>query len=95
MRPHKWAKEIKAWADGAEIEIRQFDDHRNEWLLWHDCDLFTLSQAEKLRDDRWQVRIKPTIISDEDILNAWEKFIEDGKESEKDVIAFARYIIGE
>ena len=22
MKPHKWAKEIKAWADGAEIEIR-------------------------------------------------------------------------
>ena len=22
MKPHKWAKEIKAWADGAEIEGR-------------------------------------------------------------------------
>lgn len=22
MKPHKWAKEIKAWADGAEIETR-------------------------------------------------------------------------
>ena len=22
MKPHKWAKEIKAWADGAEIEYR-------------------------------------------------------------------------
>ncbi len=22
MKPHKWAKEIKAWADGAEIEFR-------------------------------------------------------------------------
>lgn len=22
MKPHKWAKEIKAWADGAEIESR-------------------------------------------------------------------------
>lgn len=21
-KPHKWAKEIKAWADGAEIEMR-------------------------------------------------------------------------
>ena len=21
MKPHKWAKEIKAWADGAEIEF--------------------------------------------------------------------------
>jgi hypothetical protein len=23
MKPHKWAKEIKAWADGAEIECFQ------------------------------------------------------------------------
>jgi hypothetical protein len=22
MKPHKWAKEIKAWADGAEIEFK-------------------------------------------------------------------------
>ena len=22
MKPHKWAKEIKAWADGAEIEVK-------------------------------------------------------------------------
>ena len=22
MKPHKWAKEIKAWADGAEIECK-------------------------------------------------------------------------
>jgi hypothetical protein len=22
MKPHKWAKEIKAWADGAEIESK-------------------------------------------------------------------------
>ncbi len=25
MKPHKWAKEIKAWADGAEIQARYFD----------------------------------------------------------------------
>lgn len=74
---HKWHKEIKAWADGVEIEIRQFDTHRNEWLLWTECDLFTLSQAEKLSDDKWQVRIKPSEISDEDILIAWEKYIEE------------------
>jgi hypothetical protein len=27
MKPHKWAKEIKAWADGAEIEYRHTDDN--------------------------------------------------------------------
>lgn len=28
MKPHKWAKEIKAWADGAEIEYK---DGRSWW----------------------------------------------------------------
>ena len=27
MKPHKWAKEIKAWADGAEIEYRFVRDN--------------------------------------------------------------------
>jgi len=31
MKPHKWAKEIKAWADGAEIE---FKDYLQGWM---DC----------------------------------------------------------
>ena len=26
MKPHKWHKEIKAWADGAEIEYRYNED---------------------------------------------------------------------
>ena len=25
MKPHKWTKEIKAWADGAEIEYREYE----------------------------------------------------------------------
>ena len=36
MKPHKWAKEIKAWADGAEIEVR-FDGGKwiqNLLLCW-------------------------------------------------------------
>ena len=35
MKPHKWHKEIKAWADGAEIEIKYFDEQSNqsEWFL--------------------------------------------------------------
>ena len=31
-KPHKWAKEIKAWADGAEIEIRETDVKNPEWI---------------------------------------------------------------
>ena len=34
MKPHKWAKEIKAWADGAEIESRHFDGDENLWSEW-------------------------------------------------------------
>ena len=30
MKPHKWAKEIKAWADGAEIECRH-EVQKGEW----------------------------------------------------------------
>jgi hypothetical protein len=30
MTHHKWHKEIKAWADGAEIEV--FDSKFNDWV---------------------------------------------------------------
>ena len=32
MKPHKWHKEIKAWADGAEIEARY--EKANGWTDW-------------------------------------------------------------
>ena len=38
MKPHKWAKEIKAWADGADIESRTNDSQawiRNETPAWN------------------------------------------------------------
>lgn len=31
MKQHKWHKEIKAWADGAEIEFKV--DGESEWML--------------------------------------------------------------
>ena len=34
MKPHKWAKEIKAWADGADIEAKF-----NKWDGWSDWEL--------------------------------------------------------
>ncbi len=47
MKPHKWAKEIKAWADGAEIEW--WNDVHQRW--------------ETEREPMWSVlnkyRIKP------------------------------------
>ena len=47
MKQHKWAKEIKAWADGAEIE---FKDKYAE--LWH------RAEEPKWYEDR-EYRIKP------------------------------------
>lgn len=35
-KPHKWAKEIKAWADGAEIECREIfsnGDYTDWWIV--------------------------------------------------------------
>ena len=38
MTQHKWAKEIKAWADGAEIEYCSYDiwDDWNEDIGWYE-----------------------------------------------------------
>ena len=37
MKPHKWAKEIKAWADGAEIEGRNdYGNTKGDWHTLHD-----------------------------------------------------------
>jgi hypothetical protein len=53
MKQHKWAKEIKAWADGAEIECREKFTH-GEFSSWWVVD-----------NPEWQVnaiteyRIKP------------------------------------
>ena len=48
MKPHKHAELIKAWADGAEIQIR------GNGNSWHDCidGLLTFSKD-------YQYRIKP------------------------------------
>jgi hypothetical protein len=37
MKQHKWHKEIKAWADGAEIESRYNDQYKKEWSEWELC----------------------------------------------------------
>ncbi len=45
MKPHKWAKEIKAWADGAEIQHRLGD-------CWRDCE-------KPVWGEQTEYRIKP------------------------------------
>ena len=57
MKQHKWHKEIKAWADGAEIEARNREGYNNpnaEFAHWW-----------TIKDPRWEThndieyRIKP------------------------------------
>ena len=48
MKPHKWAKEIKAWADGAEIEVK---DIRSDW--------WTIQNPQWLESGDVEYRIKP------------------------------------
>ena len=48
MKQHKWHKEIKAWADGAEIEVR-IDDN-DEWEIVKNLNWTAI---------HWQYRIKP------------------------------------
>ena len=54
MAQHKWHKEIKAWADGAEIEAR-FKDEMTGWSEWDSMS----STCRFSEDDWWEYRIKP------------------------------------
>ena len=55
MKPHKWAKEIKAWADGAEIEQRCHSPSIKE-IIWSDWEQF---DGEWTEEKHWEYRIKP------------------------------------
>jgi len=50
MKPHKWAKEIKAWANGAEIEWRLIDKQ----TTWASC-----NNQPSWGNDNIEFRIKP------------------------------------
>jgi len=52
-KPHKWAKEIKAWADGAEIECRQKSTH-GEFTSW-----WVITDPEWRVNPITEYRIKP------------------------------------
>lgn len=58
MKPHKWAKEIKAWADGAEIENRHLDENGN-WCEWGYWSSNTDVTVNFLTHDGIEYRIKP------------------------------------
>ena len=56
MKQHKWHKEIKAWADGAEIEVRQYLGN-GKWNEWESAEESAYSYF--CDDDGVQYRIKP------------------------------------
>jgi len=49
MKPHKWAKEIKCFINGGEVERKNINE--NEWLLIKDIGEFSI--------DYMDFRIKP------------------------------------
>lgn len=55
MKQHKWANEIKAWADGAEIEVKNSMDI-NEWIP---CAHPNWSEGFTEEVDWIEYRIKP------------------------------------
>jgi hypothetical protein len=51
MTKHTWHKEIKAWADGAEIESRfLYAQVEQDWQV---------TNAPRFEDPQWEYRIKP------------------------------------
>ena len=48
MKQHKWAKEIKAWADGAEIEW--WHSGREEWIT---------EEPRWLEDTKYRIKPQP------------------------------------
>jgi hypothetical protein len=56
MKPHKWAKEIKAWADGAEIEAKE--KVFGEWTSIRDVQNY-YNDAPNWNEKRLDFRIKP------------------------------------
>ena len=66
MKSHKWAKEIKAWADGAEIETT---DNEGNWL---DCTSPQWYEDEFGRE--WKYRIKSTPKKSQEETNNYKKW---------------------
>ena len=52
MKQHKWHKEIKAWADGAEIEFREGLTYG-----WESINKYTIGIFDA--QERYEFRIKP------------------------------------
>lgn len=84
MAQHKWHKEIKAWADGEEIEVKNSVDI-NEWIpckqpnwsegLWEerDCIEYRIKPQPKEPQYLYVYKVNPKVIELYDELQmAWD-----------------------
>lgn len=82
--PHKWAKEIKAWADGAEIEYRYLNggnpSPEKRWCPWMPLQ----GAATWQLNNAYQYRIKPEKKPDV-VVATWIDLVVEGASMENDV----------
>lgn len=83
MKQHKWHKEIKAWADGAEIEV--WDIRWNKWVgvedpTWNDeiddIKYRIKPQENKETDKEWNRRMAEKALAIPEISDAVDRLFE-------------------
>lgn len=83
MKQHKWHKEIKAWADGAEIEARNKEGYNNpnaEFAHW-----WTIKDPHWETHNDIEYRIKPQPIEPQ-YLYVWSTEIGIALTKPKDIV---------
>lgn len=91
---HKWANEIKAWADGATVQVYCC----SRWQLWTDVHD---GLCPDWGNDNYCFRIKPepqypvTSYSEEDLISVFSRYSVEGKGNLTSIAnaAIKRYII--
>lgn len=59
MKPHKWAKEIKAWADGEKIQFKVIG--QDYWHDFNDDDVFASVFDNTAKEFRIRPQLKPDV----------------------------------
>jgi hypothetical protein len=87
MAQHKWHKEIKAWADGAEIEFRYISN--GKWSEWEVVDPPVFNTEEE-----YDYRIKPQPKEPKYLyVIAFNKEMDGGRFSLHDEISYKEIIV--
>jgi hypothetical protein len=67
---HKWHKEIKAWADGAEIEVKWFEDIGSD--RWHKAE----NPSWNCIDSEYRIKPEP---KEPQYLYVWQPYDEENE----------------